>query len=74
MQWAEVQAAARAAGRDPAALTGAMYLTLAIDDDAARADARLNAYLEQYYGMPPRCDAQAADVATPVPPPARPPG
>jgi alkanesulfonate monooxygenase SsuD/methylene tetrahydromethanopterin reductase-like flavin-dependent oxidoreductase (luciferase family) len=52
-QWAEVQAAARAAGRDPAALTGAMYLTLAIDDDAARADAKLNAYLEQYYGMPP---------------------
>ena len=53
VQWAEVQAAARAAGRDPAALTGAMYLTLAIDDDAARADARLNAYLEQYYAMPP---------------------
>jgi alkanesulfonate monooxygenase SsuD/methylene tetrahydromethanopterin reductase-like flavin-dependent oxidoreductase (luciferase family) len=51
-QWAEVQAAARAAGRDPAALTGAMYLTLAIDDDAARADAKLDAYLEQYYGVP----------------------
>ena len=51
-QWAEVQAAARAAGRDPAALTGAMYLTLAIGDDVARADARLNAYLEQYYAMP----------------------
>ena len=29
-----------------------MYLTLAIDDDTARADARLNAYLEQYYAMP----------------------
>jgi len=52
-QWGEVQAAARAAGRDPAALTGAMYLTLAIDDDVARADAKLNAYLEQYYAMPP---------------------
>ena len=37
-QWAEVQADARAAGRDPAALTGAMYLTLAIDEDAPRAD------------------------------------
>ena len=48
---AEVQAAARAAGRDPAALTGAMYLTLAIDEDAARADARINTYLERYYGM-----------------------
>ena len=52
VQWAEVQAAARAAGRDPTSLTGAMYLTLAIDDDTARADARLNAYLEQYYAMP----------------------
>jgi probable F420-dependent oxidoreductase len=52
-QWAEVQAAARAAGRDPATLTAAMYLTLAIDDAAGRADARLNAYLERYYGVDP---------------------
>jgi alkanesulfonate monooxygenase SsuD/methylene tetrahydromethanopterin reductase-like flavin-dependent oxidoreductase (luciferase family) len=51
-QWKEVQEAARAAGRDPAALTAAMYLTLAIDEDAARADAKLNAYLEHYYGVP----------------------
>ena len=29
-----------------------MYLTLAVDDDAARADQRLDAYLEQYYGQP----------------------
>jgi alkanesulfonate monooxygenase SsuD/methylene tetrahydromethanopterin reductase-like flavin-dependent oxidoreductase (luciferase family) len=53
VQWAEVQAAARAAGRDPAVLTPAMYLTLALDDDAARADARINGYLERYYGMRP---------------------
>ncbi len=53
VQWAEVQAAARAAGRDPAALTPAMYLTLALDDDAARADARINGYLERYYGLRP---------------------
>ena len=51
-QWAEVQAGARAAGRDPAGLTAAMYLTLAIDDDASRADDKLNAYLEHYYNMP----------------------
>ncbi len=51
-QWAEVQAAARTAGRDPAALTGGMYLTVAVDDDATRADERLNAYLERYYGQP----------------------
>ncbi|HEX9557344.1 MAG TPA: LLM class flavin-dependent oxidoreductase [Reyranella sp.] len=52
-QWAEVQDAARGAGRDPAALTPAMYLTLAIDDDKARAEARIDAYLEQYYGVRP---------------------
>jgi len=48
-KWAEVQAHARAAGRDAAALTGAMYLTLAIDEDAALANQRLDAYLAQYY-------------------------
>ena len=51
-QWQQVHAIARAAGRDPAAMTGAMYLTLALDDDAAQAEARLNAFLEQYYGVP----------------------
>lgn len=51
-QWADVKQAARAAGRDPEALTGAMYLTLAIDDDTAAADAKLNAYLASYYGQP----------------------
>ncbi|MBN9563299.1 MAG: LLM class flavin-dependent oxidoreductase [Alphaproteobacteria bacterium] len=48
----EIQAIAREAARDPAALTGAVYLTLAIDDDAARADARLDAFMEHYYGQP----------------------
>jgi alkanesulfonate monooxygenase SsuD/methylene tetrahydromethanopterin reductase-like flavin-dependent oxidoreductase (luciferase family) len=51
-QWAEVKAAARAAGRDPGALVGAMYLTIAVDEDAGRANERLNAYLERYYGQP----------------------
>ena len=51
-QWVEIQDTARAAGRDPAKLSGAMYLTLAIDDDAARADARLSAFMEHYYGQP----------------------
>jgi alkanesulfonate monooxygenase SsuD/methylene tetrahydromethanopterin reductase-like flavin-dependent oxidoreductase (luciferase family) len=51
-QWAEVKAAARAAGRDPDKLTPAMYLTLAIDDDTSRAAAKINAYLEHYYAMP----------------------
>jgi alkanesulfonate monooxygenase SsuD/methylene tetrahydromethanopterin reductase-like flavin-dependent oxidoreductase (luciferase family) len=51
-QWGEIHDIARAAGRDPAALTGAIYLTLTIDDDAARADQRLNDFLFQYYGRP----------------------
>jgi probable F420-dependent oxidoreductase len=52
-QFAEVKSAAKAAGRDPAGVTGAMYLTLSIDDDAARAEARIGSYLEQYYGQRP---------------------
>ena len=51
-QWKEVQGIARAAGRDPNTLTGAMYLTLALDDNAGRANERLNSYLERYYGQP----------------------
>ncbi|MGH7091289.1 MAG: LLM class flavin-dependent oxidoreductase [Stellaceae bacterium] len=51
-RWQEVLRAARDAGRDPAALTGAAYLTLAIDEDAGRASDRLNAFFETYYGRP----------------------
>ena len=51
-QWSEVKRMAREAGRDPAALTGSMYLTLSIDDDVARANERLDRYMEQYYGQP----------------------
>ncbi|MPZ30518.1 MAG: LLM class flavin-dependent oxidoreductase [Rhodospirillales bacterium] len=52
-EWTEVVAAARAAGRDPSKLTAAMYMTLSIDDDAKRADDKLNAYLKEYYGVDP---------------------
>jgi alkanesulfonate monooxygenase SsuD/methylene tetrahydromethanopterin reductase-like flavin-dependent oxidoreductase (luciferase family) len=45
--WNEVKETARAAGRDPNALTGAMYLTVIIDEDPSRANERLNTYLEQ---------------------------
>jgi alkanesulfonate monooxygenase SsuD/methylene tetrahydromethanopterin reductase-like flavin-dependent oxidoreductase (luciferase family) len=51
-QFEDVRSAARAAGRDPAAITAAMYVTLTIDDDPARADATMNDYLERYYRMP----------------------
>jgi alkanesulfonate monooxygenase SsuD/methylene tetrahydromethanopterin reductase-like flavin-dependent oxidoreductase (luciferase family) len=50
--WAGMQAAARNAGRDPAQLTGAAYVTLAIDDSQARAAARMDRFLAQYYGQP----------------------
>jgi hypothetical protein len=33
-------------------LTGAVYLTLAIDDNAARANERMNAFMQGYYGRP----------------------
>jgi len=49
--WTKVRATAREAGRDPDRLTGAMYLTAAVDDDSKRANERLDAYLEQYYGQ-----------------------
>jgi alkanesulfonate monooxygenase SsuD/methylene tetrahydromethanopterin reductase-like flavin-dependent oxidoreductase (luciferase family) len=51
-QWADVKAAAKDAGRDPAALTGAVYLTLYLDDDVDLANAKIDDYLEQYYGQP----------------------
>ena len=51
-RFAAVKAHATQAGRPDDAITGAAYLTLAIDDDAMKADARLNAYLESYYNQP----------------------
>lgn len=47
-----VKAQAEAEGRPADSITGAAYLTLAIDDDSAKADARLNGYLESYYNQP----------------------
>ena len=51
-QWAEVQQILRDAGRDPGQFTAAIYVTLAIDEDKARAEQRLDAFLEKYYGQP----------------------
>jgi probable F420-dependent oxidoreductase len=47
-----IQAAARAAGRGPDAVTGAAYVTLALDADRAAAERRLAAFLETYYAAP----------------------
>lgn len=49
---AQVRKVAHEHGRDPAAVCGAMYLTVALDDDAAEAEDRLNRFLERYYSQP----------------------
>jgi alkanesulfonate monooxygenase SsuD/methylene tetrahydromethanopterin reductase-like flavin-dependent oxidoreductase (luciferase family) len=49
---AQVLGYAEEAGRDPAAITRAIYLTIAIDEDAAKAETALNSYLERYYNLP----------------------
>ena len=48
----KIQAAARAAGRPADAVTGAAYVTLALDPSAAAAETRLHSFLETYYGAP----------------------
>ena len=50
-QWREVREIAAAAGR-PDAVRAAIYLTLTIDDDPRAGNARIDAYLEGYYGAP----------------------
>jgi alkanesulfonate monooxygenase SsuD/methylene tetrahydromethanopterin reductase-like flavin-dependent oxidoreductase (luciferase family) len=52
-QWADIHQIARDAGRDSGELTGAVYLTLSVDENRARADERMNAFLQNYYGRPP---------------------
>jgi probable F420-dependent oxidoreductase len=47
-----IQAAARATGRAPDAVTGAAYVTLALEASPAAAEKRLHDFLETYYGAP----------------------
>jgi alkanesulfonate monooxygenase SsuD/methylene tetrahydromethanopterin reductase-like flavin-dependent oxidoreductase (luciferase family) len=49
---ARVRDVAAENGRDPASVSGAMYLTVALDDVAEAAEDRLNRFLERYYGQP----------------------
>jgi alkanesulfonate monooxygenase SsuD/methylene tetrahydromethanopterin reductase-like flavin-dependent oxidoreductase (luciferase family) len=51
-QWGEIHKIAREAGRDPAALTGAVYLTLTIDENKAVAEKRMDDFIQNYYGQP----------------------
>jgi alkanesulfonate monooxygenase SsuD/methylene tetrahydromethanopterin reductase-like flavin-dependent oxidoreductase (luciferase family) len=50
----KIQAAARGAGRPMGAVTGAAYVTLALDPDRAAAEQRLATFLETYYAAPAR--------------------
>ena len=51
-EFPKIQAAARAAGRPADAVTGAAYVTIALDADAAAAQRRLEQFLETYYAAP----------------------
>ena len=51
-EFAAIGAAARDAGRAGEVRDAATYLTLAIDDDAARANERMDAYMARYYNQP----------------------
>lgn len=50
---ATVRAAAETAGREPSAVGAAAYVTLSLDDDRARAEAALEAFLGAYYAPAP---------------------
>ena len=62
-----VQAAAKTAGRRPDDVFGAAYLTLAIDADPAKAEARMDQFLETYYAAPAKViKARQAGYAGPM--------
>jgi probable F420-dependent oxidoreductase len=48
-QWREARAMRNEAGRGQDAFDAAIYMTVCVDDDRARAEARLSAFLEAYY-------------------------
>ncbi|HEY7648802.1 MAG TPA: LLM class flavin-dependent oxidoreductase [Methylomirabilota bacterium] len=65
--WPRIQAAARAAGRPDDAVTGAAYVTLALDPSPAAAEQRLHQFLESYYAAPARAIlARQACYAGPI--------
>lgn len=52
-QWRQVQQIMRDAGRPPDAVEPAIYLTLAVDENEAKAETRINEFLSAYYGQRP---------------------
>src|SRR5438067_8287524 len=62
-----VQTAAKVAGRRPDDVIGAAYLTLALDPDPAKAEARMDQFLETYYAAPAKViKARQAGYAGPI--------
>ena len=62
-----VRAAAQEAGRARDAVTGAAYLTLALDPDSAAAQTRMDRFLETYYAAPAKViKARQAGYAGPI--------
>ena len=51
-RWRDVRRIAAEAGRTAGSVTGTVYLTLAIDENQAAGTARIDDYLERYYGAP----------------------
>ena len=52
-QWRKVQGIAREAGRKADALEAAVYLTIAVDENTATAEKRIDDFLQAYYGRRP---------------------
>ena len=50
--WRELLGYATEAGRGASELTGAAYVTVAVNDDRSKAEAELDNYLSRYYGLP----------------------
>ncbi|MFD0550662.1 LLM class flavin-dependent oxidoreductase [Streptomyces rectiviolaceus] len=50
--WRQVAAARDEAGRSSAAVTGAVYLSVAVDDTKQRAEETLSSYFGAYYNLP----------------------
>ena len=51
-RWDRIGELSRHEGRNPEDLTGAVYLTVSLDEDEDRAADRAGNYLERYYGRP----------------------
>ena len=51
-QWERIREVSQNEGRRPEDLTGAVYLTVSLDEDEDRAVERAGNYLERYYGRP----------------------